>query len=221
MYTNNLVMRPKLYIFDLDGTLVNTIKDLNEGINYALNRNGYPSRSVNHTSKAIGNGIFKTILRSLPKEDIEVVKLCLKDFREYYSKHYLDHSYRYKGMLSTLRKLKKEGCLLAVATNKLDKIATNLVNTLYPNIFDLILGDDGVSPIKPDPSMINKIINTLKVNKEDTVYIGDSEVDILSSSNAGVKLVLVDYGFHRNEDFLINKIGIHISKPSELLYINF
>ena len=220
MYTNNLIMRPKLYIFDLDGTLVNTVKDLNSGINYALKKNGYPSKSVKHTSKAIGNGIFKTILRSLPIEDLEVAKICLIDFRNYYSKHYLDYSYRYKGMLTALRKLKKQGHLLAVATNKLDKIAIDLINTLYPNIFDMILGDDGVSPIKPDPSMINRIINTLKVNKIDTVYIGDSEVDILTASNAGVKLVLVDYGFHRNEDFLTNKTGIHITKPSELLNIN-
>lgn len=220
MYTNNLIMGPKLYIFDLDGTLVNTVKDLNRGINYALNKNGYPSKSVAHTSKAIGNGIFKTFLRSLPIEDLEAAKQCLIDFRDYYSKHYLDYSYRYKGMLTTLRILKKEGHLLAVATNKLDKIAINLVNTLYPNIFDMILGDDGISPIKPDPSMINKIINTLKINKTDAVYIGDSEVDILSASNAEIKLILVDYGFHRNEDFLTNKAGMHISKPSELLNIN-
>ena len=84
----------------------------------------------------------------------------------------------------------------------------------------MILGDDGISPIKPNPSMINKIINTLKVNKTDAVYIGDSEVDILSASNAEIKLILVDYGFHRNEDFLTNKAGMHISKPSELLNIS-
>ena len=86
MYTNNLIMSPRLYIFDLNGTLINTVKDLNRGINYALNKNGYPSKSVAHTSKAIGNGIFKTFLRSLPTEDLKAAKQCLIDFRDYYSK---------------------------------------------------------------------------------------------------------------------------------------
>ena len=210
-------MRDKLIIFDLDGTLVNTVKDLNSGINYALSKNGFPTRDINHTSKAIGNGIFITILRSLPSEDEADAKKCLADFREYYRKHYLDNSKRYSGMLMTLRKLKRKGYLLAVATNKLDEIANKLISELYPNIFDMVVGDRMDLPKKPDPAVINYVINKLEINKKEVTYIGDSEVDILSANNAEVKLVLVDYGFHRSEEYLSNNSGPHIKKPSDLL----
>ena len=212
-------MESRLLIFDLDGTLVNTVVDLNNGINYALNKNGYPSRSVDHTSHAIGNGIYITILRSLPSEDETVARICLKDFREYYKEHYLDNSFRYDGMLETLKALKERGYKLAVATNKLDEIANKMIEELYPEIFDMVLGDKEDLEKKPNPAMINLIIKQLDVNKKEVTYIGDSEVDILSASNAGVKLVLADYGFHREDEFLKFKKAIHIKKPIDLLKI--
>lgn len=210
-------MANKLLIFDLDGTLVNTVKDLNSGINYALHKNGFPTKTVAHTSKAIGNGIYITILRSLPKEDEESAKKCLIDFRNYYRKHYLDNSKRYSGMLVTLKNLKYKGYSLAVATNKLDEIANKMIEELYPGIFDMVIGDKENLAKKPDPSMINLIIKELNVNKKEVTYIGDSEVDILTAGNAGVKLVLADYGFHREEEFLNYKKAIHIKKPTDLL----
>ena len=210
-------MESQLLIFDLDGTLVNTVVDLNNGINYALNKNGYPSRSVDHTAHAIGNGIYITILRSLPSEDEEAAKICLKDFRDYYKEHYLDNSFRYDEMLETLKTLKERGYKLAVATNKLDEIAKKMIDYLYPNIFDIIQGDLPNLPKKPDPTIINNILKELGVDKEKTTYIGDSEVDILSAKNAGVKLVLADYGFHREAEFLNYKNAIHIRKPIDLL----
>lgn len=213
-------MEKKLYIFDLDGTLVNTVLDLNAGINYALNKHGYPSKSVDHTAHAIGNGIFVTLLRSLPIEDPEIAKELVSDFRAYYREHYLDNSVRYRGMLNTLKALKKNGCFLAVSTNKLDEIAKSMVSALYPDIFDAIQGDTGEAPIKPDPASINNIINMFQVDKENTIYVGDSEVDISTAINADVKLVLVDYGFHRSEDFLNDKSGIHIKRPNQLLKIS-
>ena len=217
MESYNLFMNKKLLIFDLDGTLINTVKDLNSGINYALTKNGYPRRSIKHTSKAIGNGIYITILRSLPSEDENAGKKCLIDFRNYYRNHYLDNSKRYSGMLMALRNLKRKGYLLAVATNKLDEIANKMIEELYPDIFDMVLGDKEDLEKKPNPAMINLIIKQLDVNKKEVTYIGDSEVDILSASNAGVKLVLADYGFHREDEFLNFKKAIHIRKPIDLL----
>lgn len=214
-------MEKKLYIFDLDGTLVDTVVDLNAGINYALNKHGYPNRSVEHTAHAIGNGIYVTLLRSLPIEDPEIAKELLSDFRAYYREHYLDNSIRYRGMLNTLKSLKKNGHLLAVATNKLDEIAKDMINTLYPNVFDLIQGDDGLTPIKPDPTNIDKIISYFQIDKENAIYVGDSEVDISTAINANIKLVLVDYGFHRSDDFLKDNSGIHIKRPNQLLKIDF
>ena len=212
-------MKKKLIIFDLDGTLVDTVVDLNAGINHALNKYGYPSRSVEHTAHAIGNGIFVTILRSLPLEDPNEANKLLPDFRAYYREHYLDNSIRYRGMLNTLKILKKQGYLLAVATNKLDEIAKKMINTLYPNIFDIIQGDVDGYPKKPDPTLINDVISKLEVEKEDVAYVGDSEVDVLTARNAKIKLVLVDYGFHRTDEFLSDDSGVHIKKPHQLLNI--
>lgn len=212
-------MKKKLFIFDLDGTLVDTVVDLNAGINYALNKYGYPSRSVDHTAHAIGNGIYVTLLRSLPLEDPDAANQILPDFRAFYREHYLDNSIRYRGMLNTLKELKKRDCLLAVATNKLNEIAQNMIKTLYHNIFDIIQGDEDGLPKKPDPTIINNIIEKLEVEKEDVVYVGDSEVDVLTAKNAEIKLVLVDYGYHRTDEFLSDDSGIHIKRPHQLLEI--
>ena len=210
----------KLIIFDLDGTLVNTVVDLNAGINYGLSKNGYPLKSVEHTAHAIGNGIAITISRSLPEDASEEIKAqVLKDFREYYRKHYLDNSTIYPKMDEVLTKLKEKGYKLAVATNKLDEIAKDMINALYPNIFDYIQGDIPEYPKKPDPYLLSKVISEFGVDKADVIYVGDSEVDILTAKNAEVELILVDYGFHRNEEFLQYQDATHIKEPKDLLKI--
>ncbi len=210
-------MNKKLIIFDLDGTLVNTVKDLNTAINYSLNKNGYPLVSEAHTSKAIGNGIRITLKRSIPKDVSEnVLDKVLSDFRGYYKDHYLDYSLPYEGMVETLKELKSRGYLLAVATNKLESIAKDMIEKLYPNIFDIIVGDDLHCPKKPNPFIINKVLSSLTIQKEDTIYVGDSEVDIESAKNAQVDLLLVDYGFHRSEEY-ISLSEQHIKYPKQLL----
>ena len=213
-----MVIGKKLLIFDLDGTLVNTVKDLNAAINYSFEKNNFPLKSVEHTSRVIGNGIAITLKRSVPESvDEEVLKKVLKDFRFYYKDHYLDESYAYKGMKETLIELKQRGYLLAVATNKLDEIAKKMINTLYPNIFDIVQGNALDKPVKPDPFTINHIIDVLSIDRSGVTYIGDSEVDIESASNADVNLLLVDYGFHRNNEFVNLYPNKHIKSPEELL----
>ena len=213
-------MEKKLFIFDLDGTLADTVIDLNAAINYSLTKNGYPTRSVEYTRKAIGNGVFVAILRSLPLEDPDIAKKCLIDFQVYYKDHYLDNSIRYRGMLNTLKELKKRGYLLAVATNKINDIAQEMINKLYPHIFKMVVGDIDGYPKKPDPTVINEIISRLDVSKENVTYIGDSEVDILTAKNAEINLVLVDYGYYRSEEYLSDNSGIHIKKPEKLKVIS-
>ena len=211
-------MNKKLLIFDLDGTLVNTVGGLNKSLNYAFNKNGLPSRSVEHTAKAIGNGIVITIKRSVPENTSqEVLDQILLDFRFHYKTHYLDNSYPYIGMKETLLTLKSSGHLLAVATNKLDEIAKKMLNELFPDIFDIIQGDCPEFKKKPNPEIINHVVKTLGVDKSDVLYIGDSEVDIESARNAAVDFVLCDYGFHRSDEFLSYKNAKHIKEPKDLL----
>lgn len=215
-------MSKKLVIFDLDGTIINTVKDLNAGINYALRKNGFEEKSVEHTVKAIGNGIAKTIWRSLPEGTSEEMHLkCFNDFRSYYKEHYLDYSIPYNGMLDTLVELKRRGYFLAVATNKLHEIAVNIVEHFFPNVFDLIQGEGKNFSPKPNPEMINYVINTLNIDKTKVTYVGDSEVDILSAETAHIPLILVNYGFHRGEEFFQNKSVPHIDTPNELLDLLF
>ena len=214
----NFFVKNKLFIFDLDGTLVNTVVDLNVAINYGLKNNNFPTVSVEHTAKAIGNGIVITIWRSLPKGTSEEAhKRVLSDFRKYYREHYLDNSKSYPEMVETLTLLKNRGYLLAVATNKLDEIATKMISALFPNIFDFVQGDLPEFPKKPDPYLLNKVINKFGVDKSDVTYVGDSEVDIETATNAGVKLILVDYGYHRSEEFLKDLRGLHVNNPIKLL----
>ncbi len=212
-------MNKKLFIFDLDGTLVNTVGGLTYSLNLAFRKNALPEVNVNQTSKAIGNGILITIRRLVPNDTSEeTIQKCFRDFREFYKMHYMVETVPYTGMLRTLRALKTRGYKLAVATNKLDEIAKEMLSTMFPDIFDMIVGDSPLFPKKPDPAIINHIVASFHVSKEETVYIGDSEVDVESAANAGVDLILVDYGFHRSEDFLKIKAK-HISKPQELLYL--
>lgn len=210
-------MNKKLFIFDLDGTLVNTVGGLNKSLNHAFYKNGLPLTDINRTAHAIGNGILITIRRLVPSGTSEqTIMNCLSDFRDYYKTHYMDDSFPYDGMFETLKELKKHGLKLAVATNKLDEIAKQMIKEMFPNIFDIIIGDSTLFNKKPDPMIINHITSYFNLNKEETIYIGDSEVDKESADNAGVDLILVDYGFHRFDDFYSIKAK-HISKPHELL----
>ena len=214
----NFSVKNKLFIFDLDGTLVNTVIDLNAAINYGLKNNNFSTVSVEHTKKAIGNGIAVAVSRSLPEDaSIEEHKRVLSDFRKYYCEHYLDNSKPYPKMVKTLTLLKNNGYLLAVATNKIDEVATKMINALFPNIFDFVQGDLPESPKKPDPYLLNKVINKFGVDKSNVTYVGDSEVDVETAINAEVKLILVDYGYHRSKEFLKDNRGLHINSPEELL----
>ena len=211
-------MKKGLILFDLDGTLVNTVEDLNQSLNYSFAKNGFPSRSVEDTALAIGNGIFITIKRLVPADTSEEkLQQLLLDFRSHYRHHYLDHSLPYDGMVETLLELKKRGYLLAVTTNKLNEIAKDMIEHLFPNIFDYVQGDEVSLPKKPDPTIINMTIKRFDISKENVWYVGDSEVDIESARNAKIKLILADYGFHRDSGFLSYKDAIHIQKSIELL----
>lgn len=188
----------KLIIFDLDGTLINTIADLGMSTNYALQRLGYPTHDIESYKFKVGNGINNLFRRALPegeKTDENVLRVR-HEFIPYYNAHNTDLSRPYPGMYELLVELQNLGILLAVASNKYQEATSKIINELLPSIrFSAILGQrEGVN-IKPDPQIVYDILSATGVNKPDVLYIGDSGVDMQTGLNAGVETCGVTWGF--------------------------
>ena len=199
----------KLIIFDMDGTILNTLNDLMDAVNYALELNNYPLRNYEQIRKAVGNGVAMLVKRSLPTNvDEKTYKKVLTDFEEYYSKHSSDKTMPYEGMKKALIDLKNKGYLLACATNKIEDVANVLVERFYPDLFLTVCGDNGIRAKKPAADSVNEIQRRLNVtNKDEVVYIGDSEVDYQTALNSGVTPIIVTYGYRTKEE--LNGLGIN------------
>lgn len=209
-----------LLIFDLDGTLLNTLPDLNKAVNYSLEKNGFSTKDMEHTRLAIGNGVAMLIKRSLP-EDVndEIYQKVLNDFREYYEQHYCENTTAYEGMFDTLTSLRRRGYRLAVSTNKREDIANELVEKFYPGLFETVCGDDNKRKKKPSADSIKEIMKRLKVrNKSRVTYIGDTEVDFQTAKNGFVNNILVTYGYRTFQELVERNLNIlnFAEKPEDL-----
>lgn len=188
----------KLAIFDLDGTLLNTLADLAASTNYALNQLNYPTHDTDSYRYFVGNGINKLFERALPeKERTEDNVLKVRSlFVPYYDVHNADLSTPYSGVFKLLTSLQEKGMMLAVASNKYDKATKKLIKQYFPSVqFIAVFGQREEVPTKPNPQVIHEIIKLADVNKEDVVYIGDSGVDMQTGINANVCTIGVSWGF--------------------------
>ena len=212
--------KKKTLIFDLDGTLVDTLPDLNGAINYMCEQCGYPQKDLEHTRKSIGNGIKMLVKRSIPEETSEEdYQKALSIFKEYYAKHATDKSVPYEGMADILRRLRKRGYRLAVVTNKNEEIAKDILQVFYPNIFIEIIGDNGIRKPKPAYDMINELRNRMKIRRLSmAVYVGDTEVDYSYARRALLAPYIVTYGYRTKEELTALKIRAHyIDEPLDIL----
>lgn len=188
----------KLVIFDLDGTLLNTIADLAAATNYALQACGYPTHDTDAYRFFVGNGINKLFERALPegtrsKENVLKIRSL---FVPYYNKHNADLSRPYPGIENLLETLQKKGYMLAVASNKYHEATQKLIKQYFPRInFLAILGQRENIPAKPDPQVVYEIMEKAGVERNEVVYIGDSSVDMQTGANAGVTTIGVCWGF--------------------------
>ena len=191
----------KLLIFDLDGTLLNTLEDLTNAVNYGLNYYNYPSKDLEYVRKAIGNGVQILISRCLPNgfENPDYEKV-LDKFKNHYSEHYYENTYPYENMGKTLSKLKDFGYKLAVVTNKVDFIAKDIISHFYPGIFDVVIGDQEGLRKKPYPDMVNKAKSMFGFKDEEITYIGDTNVDYETAKNSNIDILLVTYGFRTRDE---------------------
>lgn len=185
----------KNYIFDLDGTILDTLEDLANAVNFALGKMNYPVRTLDEVRRFIGNGMVKLIERSVPEGTGETEReKTLALFSEYYLAHLADFTKPYDGIPEMLNTLKENGCKLAVVSNKSDEAAKAVVKSFFGNCFEIVLGKSERSPAKPDPASVLYVMETLEAEKNDTIYIGDSDVDVLTAHNAELKCIGVTWG---------------------------
>lgn len=210
----------KLVIFDLDGTLLNTITDLGHAANYALEKNGYATHHLSSYPHFVGNGISKLIERVLPAEDRteEMVAKLRKDFVGYYIEHLTDTTVPYPGIEDMLRDLQAAGIRMAVATNKFQEAATKLILHFFPYIsWVSITGQTAGMPVKPDPSIVFKILSEYPTAKSDVMMVGDSAVDIETARRACIDSTGVSWGFRSVAELTAAYADNIINAPDELL----
>lgn len=191
----------KVIIFDLDGTLLDTLDDLRMSVNFALSKFGCQLRTREQVRKDIGNGVTMLIKRSVPQGfSQQNYDKCLSIFRKHYIANYNNYTHPYSGLYDIIKKLIDEGYIVTVATNKLISAAKDLLNIHYPSLFDYIQGDSLNIKKKPDPMMIDEIIKHYDVKREEVLYIGDTNVDEETALNAKVDYALVTYGYRTVEE---------------------
>lgn len=214
-------MKYKLVIFDLDGTILNTLEDLYISVNFALLKNNLPQRSKEEVRRFVGNGIRLLIERAVPeKTESELTEKVFFDFKEHYAVHSMDNTKPYEGIKDLLTDLKSQGVKTAVVSNKADFAVQKLVSLYFDGMFDFVLGEMEGTNKKPAPDMVYKAIEAVDVSAEYVVYIGDSEVDIETADNSSVDCIIVDWGFREREYLLscgAKVLASCVSELSELL----
>jgi len=192
----------KLAIFDLDGTILDTLQDLAEATNYALRENGFPERSLEEIRSFVGNGAKNLIIRAVPDDCPDSVSCVYDSFNRYYSTHTVVHTAPYPGIPELIRQLRARGILTAVVSNKPDYGVQTLCEQFFPGLFDYAVGEREGIRRKPAPDSCFAAMEALQVAPANAVYIGDSDVDIATARNAGMPCISVSYGF-RSRDFLL------------------
>lgn len=209
----------KAVIFDLDGTLLNTLDDLADSTNYALSRFGYPTRTIEEVLQFVGNGVAKLIERAIPEgKNNPNFEKCLAIFKENYAQNMYNKTAPYNGIIEMLSNLKSKGIKIAVVSNKFDLAVKELCKKYFEGFIDFAAGENEAQGIKkkPAPDTVISVLNEFNFAPEDAVYVGDSDVDIMTAKNSKMPCISVTWGF-RDEKFLLeNGATILINAPSEI-----
>lgn len=211
-------MKKKLAIFDMDGTILDTLDDLTDSINYALSYCGFPEHTKDDVRRFVGNGILKLVKRSVPpyagEADIEKV---FQVFKDYYKLHCRDKTRPYPGIVNVIETLKEKGYFIAVVSNKADFAVQELCLRYFPGLIDYAVGErDGIKK-KPAPDSVLSVMGALNVRPEESIYIGDSDVDIATAKNAGIRCLTVTWGFRDREYLKQRGADVFAHKADEIL----
>jgi len=211
-------MKYKAIIFDLDGTLTDTLYDLMLSTNYALKSMGWPERTLDEVRHFVGNGVRRLMEQAVPTDtEEEEFEECFLIFQEHYVKHCQDHTALYPGVADLLSTLKSRGYKMAIVSNKLQPGVDELYRTFFQDTIQVAIGERPNVRRKPMPDMVELALKELGVSAEDSIYVGDSEVDMATARNAGLPCISVLWGF-RDQDYL-KEIGAWrmVSAPAEIL----
>lgn len=205
-------------IFDMDGTILDTLEDLHESVNVSLERFGFPPRTLEEVRSFVGNGAARLIERAVPPgTDADTIQAVLDFYRPYYEAHARGRTKPYPGIPEALSALRAAGVRLAVVSNKPDPATKQLAAHYFPGAFDAVIGARDGFAVKPAPDALFAAMELLGVSPEAAVYIGDSDVDIATAHNAGTACLSVAWGF-RSEAFLREHgASVLLRRPEELL----
>ena len=212
-------MKYNTIIFDLDGTLLDTLEDLKNSVNYTLEQFNYPIRTLSEVRNFIGNGVKVLLTRSFPANSTpEMIEEALIIFRNHYAKHMYDNTCLYPGISELLTHLKESNYRLAIVSNKLDSAVKELNERFFKDFINLSIGTSENAK-KPDPYHVLEAMKLLGSTIVDSIYIGDSDVDIATAKNAGIPCVGVSWGFRGREFLEAHHADFVIDEPNELIQL--
>ena len=209
----------KAVIFDLDGTLLNSLFDLRDSVNATMKKHGFPTHSTDAVRRFVGNGVAKLIERAIPRgRENAMFETCLADFKEHYAIHMYDKTAAYDGIYEMLDSLKEKGYRLAVVSNKFDAAVKELCKRYFPDHIEVAIGECESAGIKkkPAPDTVIEALKLLGITKEEAVYVGDSEVDVHTAKNSGMECISVLWGFREKEFLKSEGASIFASTTTEL-----
>ena len=211
-----------LIIFDLDGTLLNTLDDLASAANYALTACGFPARSVEECRQFVGKGVTKLLERALPEgaANEQTVARMREAFFTHYDEHLADQTLPYAGIQKLLSDLQSRHMQLAVCSNKYQRATSRLIAHFFPTIhFAAVQGQVEGIPVKPHPQMVHEILRAAQVTCENCLYVGDSDVDMQTAQNAGIKACAVTWGFRSQEVLAAYHPSHFVDEPAQILLL--
>lgn len=211
-------MKYELVIFDLDGTILDTLEDLKNSTNYALTKSFYEVRTMDEVRSFVGNGIGKLIERAVPENSSEEeVSKVLADFTEHYASHCADNTKPYDGIIEVITEIRNRGYKTAVVSNKADFAVQDLCNKYFPGLFDFVVGERENIKRKPAPDSVKEVLKELDVKRKKAIYVGDSEVDIMTAKNAHISGISVTWGFRERNMLQVWGAQLIVDKPVEIL----
>lgn len=211
-------MKYKLIVFDMDGTILDTLEDLKNSMNHTLKLHQMPERTLDEIRSFVGNGIRRLIELAVVKDTpVDKIDIIQKDFMKHYEIHCADFTRPYDGINNLIKELRNRGYKTAVVSNKADAAVLDLCAQYFPGLFDLAIGERPEIAKKPAADMVNLALKQLHIPKEDAVYIGDSDVDVATAKNSNLDMIAVDWGFRTREFLTEQGAEVIVSKPEEIL----